>query len=424
LVATIVAVSGCGGSGDKAANPPPLERPDLQRTVRKLAQEQHSGALALVVTGEVIWRGASGYAAGKRRAKQEDRFGIASTTKTFVAAVVLQLVGEGRLSLDDSVERWLPGRVREGRRITLRQLLNHTSGLPPDVSFALAPRNAQHPLLFQPGTAHSYSNLNYVILGLIVEKLTGKPLNLVVRNRIFRPLGLEDSSYGTAALRPKVDRLPAWLGAPEELSGPVNGATGIVSTAADLARFFRALLGGELLEDDLLAQMMQTVDTGMKFRAGLGLFETNLSCGSWWGHGGDDLVYSNQVLASHDGRTIVVVAQNTTGWPSVKEQAENMYCHAAAPATTPAQTDSAPSDTRTSRASSPSLKPTTRARNLTSRDAPTAADEFANRTGCDRRRQRLRGSRRPARSQRCAGTRRTRATSPCLRRVPALGRNR
>jgi D-alanyl-D-alanine carboxypeptidase len=328
LVATIVAVSGCGGSGDKAANPRPLERPDLQRTVRKLAQEQHSGALALVVTGEVIWRGASGYAEGKRRAKPEDRFGIASTTKTFVAAVVLQLVGEGRLSLEDSVERWLPGRVREGRRITVRQLLNHTSGLPPDVSFALAPRNAQQPLLLQPGTAHSYSNLNYVILGLIVEKVTGKPLNLVVRNRIFRPLGLEDSSYGTAALRPKADRLPDWLGAPEEPSGPVSGASGIVSTAADLARFFRALLGGELLEDDLLAQMTQTVDTGMKFRAGLGLFESNLSCGSWWGHGGDDLVYSNQVLASHDGRTIVVVAQNTTGWPSVKEQAENMYCRA------------------------------------------------------------------------------------------------
>ena len=142
VVATIVAASGCGGSGSKPANPRPLERPDLQRTLRKLAEEQHSGAIALVVTSEGTWQGASGYAVGKRRTDPEDRFGIASTTKTFVATVVLQLVGEGRLSLDDSVERRLPGRRREGRRITIRQLLNHTSGLPQDVSFALAPRKA------------------------------------------------------------------------------------------------------------------------------------------------------------------------------------------------------------------------------------------------------------------------------------------
>jgi D-alanyl-D-alanine carboxypeptidase len=328
LLATIVAGSGCGASGENAANPRPLERPDLQQTLRKLAEEQHSGAVALVVTSKGTWQGASGYAAGKRRTDSEDRFGIASTTKTFVATVVLQLVGEGRLSLDDSVERWLPGRLREGRRITIRQLMNHTSGLPQDVSFALAPRNAQQPLLFPPGTAHSYSNLNYVVLGLIVEKATGMRLDRVVRDRIFRPLGLEDSSYGTAALRPHAGRMPAWLGSPEEPSGPVNGAGGIVSTAADLARFFRALVSGELLGEDLLAEMTQAVDAGTEAQAGLGIFQINTPCGSPWGHGGDDLAYSNQVLASQDGQTIVVVAQNTTGWPSVEEKAEEMYCRA------------------------------------------------------------------------------------------------
>jgi D-alanyl-D-alanine carboxypeptidase len=328
LVVTIVAGSGCGASGENAAKPRPLERPDLQRTLRKLAEEQHSGAVALVITSEGTWRGASGYAVGKRPTDPEDRFGIASTTKTFVATVVLQLVGEGRLSLDDSVERWLPGRLRDGRRITIRQLLNHTSGLPQDVSFALAPRSAQQPLLFRPGTAHSYSNLNYIVLGLIVEKATGVRLDRVVRDRIFRPLGLEDSSYGTAAFRRHAGRMPAWLGSPEEPTGPVNGAGGIVSTAADLARFFRALVSGELLDDDLLAEMTQAVDAGTEAQAGLGIFQINTPCGSPWGHGGDDLAYSNQVLASRDGRTIVVVAQNTTGWPSVEEKAEEMYCRA------------------------------------------------------------------------------------------------
>jgi D-alanyl-D-alanine carboxypeptidase len=278
-----------------------------------------------VQTKAVIWRGASGYAEGNRRAEPEDRFGIASTTKPFIATVVLQLVGEGRLSLQDTAERRLPGRLREGRRITVRQLLNHTSGLPPDVSFVLPPRNAQQPLLYRPGTAHTYSNLNYVVLGLIVEKVTGHRLNQVVLDRILRPLRLGDTSYGTAALRPHSHPTPAWLGVPEESTGPGSGNTGIVSTTDDLARFFRGLLGGELLRPDQLAEMKQTVDAG-SVRAGLGLFRFHLSCGSPWGHGGDEPAYSNQVLASDVGSKIVVVAQNTLGWQSARATAEEMYC--------------------------------------------------------------------------------------------------
>ncbi len=158
--------------------------------------------------------------------------------------------------------------------------------------------------------------------------MTGIRLDRVVRDRIFRPLGLEDSSYGTAALRPHAGRVPAWLGTPEEQNGRVNGAGGIVSTAADLARFFRALVSGGLLGEDLLADMTPAVDAGTEAQAGLGIFQISTSCGSPWGHGGDDLAYSNQVLVSHDGRTIVVVAQNTTGWPCVEEKAEEMYCRA------------------------------------------------------------------------------------------------
>jgi D-alanyl-D-alanine carboxypeptidase len=326
LVAAVVAASiGCGGSGEKSAQPQPLLRPDLQRPLRKLAQERHSAAVALVQTEAGVWRGSSGYAEGKRRAAPANRFGIASTTKTFVATVVLELVGEGRLALQDTVERRLPGRLREGRRITVRQLLNHTSGLAPDVSFSLPSRNAQQPLLSRPGTTYLYSNMNYIVLGLIVEKVTGRPVEQVVRDRIFRPLRLENTSYGTAALRPPGEHLPAWLGIPEDPSTAVGGNGGIVSTLDDLATFFRALLGGGLLRAELLAEMRRTVETGSE-PAGLGLFQFHLSCGSPWGHGGDEPTYSNQVLAAGDGSKIVVVAQNTLGWPAAEATAEEMYC--------------------------------------------------------------------------------------------------
>jgi D-alanyl-D-alanine carboxypeptidase len=168
--------------------------------------------------------------------------------------------------------------------------------------------------------------MNYVVLGLIVEKVTGRRLNQVVRDRIFRPLRLEDTSYGTAALLPHPNPIPAWLGAPEEFSGPVSGDGGIVSTTGDLARFFRSLLGGKLLPPNLLSEMTRTIDADSEFRAGLGLFQADLSCGSAWGHGGDEPAYSNQVLAARDGSRIVIVAQNTLGWPSAKATAEEMYC--------------------------------------------------------------------------------------------------
>lgn len=160
--AAIVALSGCG-SGNRSANPRLLERPDLQRTLGGLTRARRSAALALVVTKAGIWRGAAD--SGRRRhAAAQKRFGIASTTKTFVATVVLQLAADGRLSLDDRVERWLPGLLPDGRTITVRQLLNHSSGLPNDVSSGLPPREraalaARQGSYARPGTAFAYSNI-------------------------------------------------------------------------------------------------------------------------------------------------------------------------------------------------------------------------------------------------------------------------
>jgi D-alanyl-D-alanine carboxypeptidase len=275
-----------------------------------------------------------GQALGHVPAETTDRFDIASTTKTFIATVVLQLVGEGTLALDDSLGSWLPGRIRHGDRITLRQLLNHTSGIPQ----IYAPRGEtddQPELAAEPGTKHLYSNMNYILLGLIAEQAAGEPLEVVVRDRILRPLGLRDTSYGGASPGTSNSDLPRWLGAASEPSGRVTGDGGISSSPADLAMFLDALLGGRLLRRAELAEMLRTVDTSddplaraaaAPARAGLGIFRFDLDCGSAWGHGGAMPGYSNQVLASTDGSRIVIIAQAASDWPAANAAALRLFC--------------------------------------------------------------------------------------------------
>jgi D-alanyl-D-alanine carboxypeptidase len=141
-----------------------------------------SGAVAIVATDAGTWSGAAGWAdvSTNRRARTSDRFALESTTKTFVATVVLQLAGERRLALDDTVQHWLPGLFPARPRIMIRQLLNHSSGIPSDFAISAAPlgraqRVATQGLLFEPGTSSAYSNSDFVVLGLIVEKVTGLP---------------------------------------------------------------------------------------------------------------------------------------------------------------------------------------------------------------------------------------------------------
>jgi D-alanyl-D-alanine carboxypeptidase len=275
---------------------------------------------------------------------------IGSTTKTFVATVVLQLVGEGRLSLDDTVDRWLPGLVRghgnDGRRIAVRQLLQHTSGLPdyvgdvvPDLSAAGYRRNRwttytsgqrvafalRHRPSFAPGTGWTYSNTNYVLLGMVVQAVTGRSWEREVRARIVRPLRLThtlapgDRPYlpGPHARDyqqfepggPMTDTTLAYL----PFDGDADGA--LISTAADTNRFFRALLGGELLAPAQLAEMRRTVRIPPGHgdppgaRDGLGLDWTPLSCGGgYWGHSGDGFGYLAWPATTPDGRTALTVS--------------------------------------------------------------------------------------------------------------------
>ncbi|MFE7601370.1 serine hydrolase domain-containing protein [Streptomyces sp. NPDC057494] len=257
---------------------------------------------------------------------------IGSNTKTFTAVVALQLVGEGRIGLDATVDTYLPGLVRgegiDGRRITVRQLLQHTSGLPEygghisDDEIKVRyyePRDLvdialKYPAEFEPGARWSYSNTNYVLAGLIIQKVTGRPLAEEIDRRVVKPLALRHTYFpapGDRSLRephPKGYRVTA-AGEPlreyTEIDPSAGWAAGqMISTNSDLNRFFTALLGGRLLPPAQLAQMRTTVpvaDTGAHY--GLGLMSRPLSCGGvYWGHGGDIVGYETRGGVTDDGR--------------------------------------------------------------------------------------------------------------------------
>jgi D-alanyl-D-alanine carboxypeptidase len=259
---------------------------------------------------------------------------------------VLQLVDENMVALDDTVERWLPGVLPNGAGITVRQLLNHTSGLynyssDPNVLAPYMEGNltqsfdpadgvqvaADNDPLFAPGTALSYSNTNYLVLAMIVEAATGNSFESELISRIVEPLGLEDTSYTTSPeiTGPHTHGYILLDGQQPIDVTPWNpalfGASGaILSTADDVARFYQALLQGELLSADQLTSMM-TIDpvaTGGVPDAGtlgggwgLGLLREEFPCGVAWGHDSEIPGYMTAAWNSEDGHRQVVVMVNS-----------------------------------------------------------------------------------------------------------------
>ncbi|MEU8708207.1 serine hydrolase domain-containing protein [Streptomyces sp. NPDC048565] len=265
-----------------------------------------------------------------------------SNTKSFTSAVVLQLVGEGKVDLDEPIETYLPGLVHgdgiDGARITVRNLLQHTSGLP-DYVQSLPPNpfeirdtyyNPREMLdlalsekaLFEPGTKWQYSNTNYILAGLLVEKVTGRPFGEEITNRIIRPLGLKDTYWPNAGERgirgahPKGYASTTPGGPLEDITrldpSQASSAGQLVTTPRDLNRFFSALLGGEVLDAAELKQMKTTVpaaegSTTPNTEYGLGLFRTPLTCGAeLWGHGGSIHGYETFSGVTDDGRAATV----------------------------------------------------------------------------------------------------------------------
>jgi D-alanyl-D-alanine carboxypeptidase len=265
-----------------------------------------------------------------------------SNTKSFTAAIVLQLVGEGKVKLDEPIETYLPGLVRgdgiDGNRITVRDLLQHTSGLPDYVqSLGMNPFEIRdtyynprdmldlalsRKAAFEPGAKWQYSNTNYVLAGLLVEKVTGRPFGEEITDRIIRPLGLKDTYWPNVGERGLRGTHPNGY-ASTTPGGPLEDITRLdpsqawaagqlVTSPRDLSRFFSALLGGEVLGAAELKEMTTTVPaaegaTTPGTEYGLGLFRTPLSCGGdLWGHGGSIHGYETYGGVTGDGRAATV----------------------------------------------------------------------------------------------------------------------
>ena len=354
--------SGCVGDDGAAIR---HSQPNVKPTLEQVRSQGAPGVVALVRNRSGTWRFATGAATlePRRAMRIGDRLRVASVTKTFVATVVLQLVREGRLALDDSVEQRLPGVLQAARRATVRQFLNHTSGLagfPDEATFHrfredlrldVPARKAvdvatTSPELFEPGASWTYTNAGYEILGLLVERVTGQSLGRVLAKRIFEPLRLRHTSFepdpghpngiANGYALPGSDLLDWTATQPLDVTVAVGagaGASGaIVSTVDDVARFYQALFSGELLPPEMLREMFRTVPTGAtpgSNQQGLGVYRYERECGFAWGHGGVAAGYTTSVMASRDGRHIVAVAANGHN-PQVEDAifatAERLYC--------------------------------------------------------------------------------------------------
>jgi D-alanyl-D-alanine carboxypeptidase len=341
-VAALVAMTGSAGT-NAAAESGGADRAALQQAMNDFVAAGATGVQLRVHDQSGEWAGSAGIAEiGRPEGVPVDgRFRAGSITKTFIATVLLQLVGEGKVGLDDSVGRYLP-QFGLDQRITVRMILQHTSGLrshstsadPADASDPVLVDSVDRtylpdeivrfvvaqPLKFDPGARWSYSNTNYVLAGLLIEKLTGTPYAWQVDLRIVLPLGLwrtEMPGTGTEIFGPhghgyvlyteggetkRADATrqnPSWAGASGE----------IISTTQDLAAFATALVGGRLLSPALMSEMRDIRRPGPNVGYGLGLLEYDFpgECVTV-GHNGRMPGYSSEMLTTPDGRAGVVIS--------------------------------------------------------------------------------------------------------------------
>jgi len=274
-----------------------------------------------------------------------ERFHVGSITKTFTAALIMQLDEAGQLSLADPISNWIT--FPNGQNITLAMLLGHTSGIPsfedlpghtrdetPEQSIALA---AEHPPLFPPGASWSYSNTNYVILGVIAGKVTGSTWDDEIRQRFFEPLQLNDTYVWTGTEKPPTasgsvldcaragDPGCAIVPVTDGFNWTVAWASGsVVSTPSDVARWMKALIAGDVLDAAHLALLTTATPQSVAVLSampaygplrwtgdGLGLLRYEIDGqGTGWGHEGGIEGFVANVVHMNDSNQIVAMASN------------------------------------------------------------------------------------------------------------------
>ncbi|MFI6321685.1 serine hydrolase domain-containing protein [Nonomuraea sp. NPDC050556] len=317
----------------------PVPQQELTAVMNDLVEAKAmTSTLMLVREDGRDWTASAGVRdlVSRKPADASGYFRIGSVTKTFVATVVLQLADEGKLALDDPIDKHLPGTL--GRPVTVRQVLDHTSGVfdyagagipgwsvrdyrPVETLYDQTPQELLAVGLSKPPyTAWHYSNTNYVIAAMLVEKLTGRPYGEAVKERVLRPLRMTHTlfpGHNTGMPRPHAHGYAAYQGRMVDATR-MNpslefGAGEMISTTADLATFFDALLGGKLTSQAALKEMRQTGKQGY----GLGLQEFKTPCGtSVYGHSGGTFGYVTYAVRSDDGRTLVMSGTPYSGKPA------------------------------------------------------------------------------------------------------------
>lgn len=330
----------------------------LQQDVNALHNVGNVGVLAAVEDNGQITQARAGVAqlGTTQPVPFQARYRAGSITKTFVSTVILQLVAENQLSLDDTVDQWLPGIItgngNDGTQITIRQLLNHTAGLfdyttDDDFFATLATPEAfnanyshhyteqdlinialAHEPSFAPGTGWAYSNTNYVVAGEVIKAVTGNTWDVEVNNRIIVPLGLTgtstpgdnvtipgDHARGYNIFTDKPSNR-AYTDTTEHNMTWAGAAGALTTTTQDENIFFKALLSGQLLPAAQLAQMKTLVPVDNKVGYGLGIVGQELSCSNqkiWW-HNGGTVGYSTWSGTSEDGSRSLSLSLSTTAF--------------------------------------------------------------------------------------------------------------
>ena len=290
--------------------------------IDKLAGQDFNGVISVRRGKEIIVQKAFGHADINNKIPNEmdTKFATASAGKVFVAVGILQLIEKGKLSLDDTIGNILDFELKSiDRRITIRQLLTHTSGIPdyfdesimeeyaelwqdfPNYrirkSMDLVPLFINKPMMYKAGEKFQYNNTGFVVLGLIIEKITGMLFDEYLHKNVFQPCGMLSTGYY------ELDRLPAkcansyiydenhkdYYTNIYSVDVKGTGAGGAFTTAIDVEKFWDNLLGGKLLSKDLLEKMLsfQSGDDDDYYGYGIWLEKTNEGAFEPWFQGSD-----------------------------------------------------------------------------------------------------------------------------------------
>ncbi|PWG15414.1 hydrolase [Streptomyces sp. V2] len=340
----------------------PLDSAELDAALDAVHRAGVPGVFAEVRDGDQVWRGAAGVADVEtgRPVTPDLRHRVGSTTKTFTAAAVLQQVEHGTIDLDAPVGRYLPKLVpgERGDAITVRMLINHTSGLAEYLPYAYpslspypvladtSPRSLDDhrftrfdpldliemgvtaPAVCAPGGAPGvYSNTNYLLLGQLLEHVTGVTAEVYITQHVIGRAGLRDTGFpaGPHIEGPHSQLYESWFGMidpPRDYSvfdmSWVGPSASLISTLSDVNRFYAKLLAGEIVSQESLAEMRRTVpivsQEGKVIEYGLGLYPTEVPGATYWGHGGTVWGGGTLAMTRADGGRQLAVAVNLQRW--------------------------------------------------------------------------------------------------------------